>query len=110
MKIRRDSVFISSVLFSIAFLSCIPPILGTALTGRPPEPCTRSQPRGGYPINRRSRRGFTRDSFHWPDRYVDGICQKGSLDLVRHVYHRVDLGVPAYDIATTSTPHSADFS
>src|SRR5260370_1679312 len=38
MKIRRDSVFISSVLFTIAFLSCIPPILGTALTGRHPNP------------------------------------------------------------------------
>ncbi len=38
MKIRRDSVFISSVLFTIAFLSCIPPISGDALTGRHPNP------------------------------------------------------------------------
>ena len=34
MRIRRDSVFISSVLFTIALLCLIPPCLANALTGR----------------------------------------------------------------------------
>ena len=34
MRIRRDSVFISSVLFTIALLCLIPPCLANAMTGR----------------------------------------------------------------------------
>ena len=107
MRIRRDAVLVSSVLFTIAFLSLIPPLLSDALTGRHFK-CRLGA--GCGPTTQRSRRCLARDCFHRLGRYVDGICQKGSLDVVRHVYHCVGLGIPAYDISTFSTPlaHSVD--
>lgn len=38
MRIRRDAALVSGVLFTIAFLSLIPPLLSDALTGREPNP------------------------------------------------------------------------